>query len=661
MSARGIARDSVVVVYDREGHRIVSTAVPYGQPLPRREDMSALSAPFGTRLPHVTPLFKAGSDGHDALAVVVPVIVEGDVRNVVAAGIRPSRLSELLTAGLPPDWIAMVLDQNGVVVGATDSAAEPVGSHANPELWAKMRSMFGRTGTVDGLTEGGLPALLTFRRSQVADWSVVIDIPPAAVRGDLYRSLGLVAAASGPVIALALLLAWWAGRQIARPVTDLESMAVAMEQGEQVQPLATGVEQFNRLAVAMAHAGRAIREREAKLSASLQALHLAHDELREEQSKKDRFIAILAHELRNPLAPVRTGLEILSESPSADVASHTLAMMEREMAHMVRMIEDLLDVSRITGDRLSLRREHVELQKVIAQAVEAGQPHVKAGQRLVLELPDKPVHADVDPTRVSQVITNMVQNAAKFSAAGDSIRVSMSVRAGVAEIQVADSGVGIAPDNLERIFELFYQVPGAHEPMSSGLGIGLSLSRRLVELHGGELTAHSEGVGRGATFVVRIPCSAGAEAPDAMQAPRRELPWRLRRVMVVDDNRVAADGMGTLLRMRGHTVHVAYDGPAALAIAGKHELDVVLLDIGMPGMDGYEVCRALRAMEHLARTTIVALTGWGSEDDRQQALAAYFDGHLTKPASWSDIASVLHGTRGGVAVTEREESPTARS
>lgn len=647
-SAGGILRDSVIVVYDREGHRILSTAFPYGQALPRRQDMSPLSPPFGTRLPHVTPLFKSDFDGHSAVAVVVPVIVGDSVRNVVVAGIRTARLSELLKAGLPPDWIAMALDQNGLVVGATKGPAELVGSHANPELWAEMYRRAGSAGSVEGLKEGGEPVVLAFRHSQISGWSVVIDIPPAAVRGDLYRQLRLVAEAAGPVLVIALLLAWWAGRQIARPVTDLEGIAMAMERGEQVRSVATGVEQFDHLSVTMENAARAIREREAKLSESLQALRLAHDELQEEEAKKDRFIATLAHELRNPLAPVRTGVQILSELPPPDVASRTLAMMERELGHMTRMIEDLLEVSRINADRLSLSREHVELQTVIAEALEGCEPQVMAGgQKLVLELPDKPVYAYLDPMRMNQVITNLVQNAVKFSAAGDSIRVSLSVEAGVADIRIADSGIGLAPESLDRIFELFYQVRGAHGPMPSGLGIGLSLSRRLVELHGGELTAHSEKLGRGATFVIRIPCSAaaGAEAPAPVGPRLRELPWRLRRVMVVDDNRVAADAIATLLRMRGHTVHVAYDGPGALAVASEHELDVVLLDIGMPDMGGYEVCRALRGMAHMAPATIVALSGWGSERDLQQALEAGFDGHLTKPAAWDDIESVLYDTR----------------
>jgi len=644
-SVGGILRDSVIVVYDRQGRRMMSTAFPYGKTLPRREDMSPLSLPFATRRPHVSPLFTSDFDGHAAVAVVVPVIVDGNVRNVVVAGIRPSRLSLLLMEGLPPDWTAMVLDQNGMVVGAAGDAAGPIGSRANPELWSKLHRKIGAAGTVDGLTEGGEPVILSFARSQLSGWSAVIDIPPAAVRGDLHRSLRFIVAAASAVLAFALLLAWWAGRRIARPVADLEGMALAMERGEQVRSLATGVEQFDRLSGAMEHAAGAIREREAKLSESLNAVRLVDDELRKEQAKKDRFIATLAHELRNPLAPVRTGVQILSQSPPADVAARTLAMMERQLGHMVRMIEDLLDVSRITGDRLTLRREHSVLQMLIAQAVEGIEPQVGAlGQKLVLEMPQEPVLAYVDPTRVSQVITNLLQNAAKFSAAGDSIRVSMSVEAGVADIRVADSGVGLAPESLERVFELFYQVQGAHEPMPSGLGIGLSLSRRLVELHGGELTAHSEGVGHGTTFVIRIPCSGGAEeAPDPLQPSRRELPWRLRRVMVVDDNHVAADAIGTLLRMRGHTVHVVYDGPSALAIARDHELDVVLLDIGMPGMDGYEVCRALRGMEQLAATTIVALTGWGADRDRQQALEAGFDGHLTKPAGWADIEQVLYG------------------
>jgi signal transduction histidine kinase len=641
-SAGGILRDSVIVVYDREGHRVLSTAHPYGQALPSRADMSPLSPPFGTGLPHVSPLFKSDFDGHGAVAVVVPVIVNGSVRNVVVAGIRPSRLSDLLMAGLPPKWIATLLDQNGRIIAESSNAKDPIGSQANPELWFRMQRLGGNTGTVRGLTKAGESVLLTFERSPLSGWSAVINIPPDAVSGDLHQSLWLVAAAATPVLMFALLLAWWAGRGIARPVSDLEGMAMKMERGEQVKALATGVEQFDHLSGAMEHAATAIHEREAKLSAGLQDLRLAHDALRQEQAKKDRFIATLAHELRNPLAPVRTGVQILAESPPADLASSTLAMMGRELDHMVRMIEDLLDVSRITGDKLSLRREHAQLQVLIAQAVESAEPQVRArGQNLVLELPEAPVLAYVDPARLSQVITNLLQNAAKFSSSGDSIRISVSADFGVAEIRIADSGVGLAPESLERIFELFYQVRGAHEPMPSGLGIGLSLSRRLVELHGGKLTAHSEGVGRGATFVVRIPRSAGAQAPDLADPGRPAQPWRQRRVMVVDDNRVAADANGTLLRMHGHTVHVAYDGPGALAVAAEHELDVVLLDIGMPGMDGYEVCRALRGMEGLSRTTIVALTGWGSEHDRQQTLEAGFDGHLIKPARWAEIEAVL--------------------
>jgi PAS domain S-box-containing protein len=375
----------------------------------------------------------------------------------------------------------------------------------------------------------------------------------------------------------------------------------------------------------------------------------AEEALRDADRRKDEFIAVLAHELRNPLAPIRTGLELMRVSgDKPESAARVRPMLERQVAHMVRLIDDLLDVSRITSGRIHLQRAPTPLHEVVESAVETNRAAIEAaGLALEVSLPDTSWLLDVDPTRMVQVLSNVLHNAVKFTSRGGRVTVSAAVeRAGggpVAVLTVRDTGQGIAPELLPRVFDLFVQGQPAGR-VSSGLGIGLALARQLVEMHGGTIEASSGGPDRGSTFAIRIP--ALVPAPPADAGPGEETP-RLAgsRVLVVDDNVDAAATLAGLVASLGGDARVAGDGATGLQLASEFEPHLVLLDIGMPGMDGYETCRRLRALPAGVEACIVALTGWGQPQDRERAAAEGFDAHLTKPTDAGSIARVLAASR----------------
>lgn len=382
-----------------------------------------------------------------------------------------------------------------------------------------------------------------------------------------------------------------------------------------------------------------------------QALQASERELREGARRKDEFLAVLAHELRNPLAPIRTGVELLKRASHDPVIDKIRPMMERQVKHMVRLIDDLLDVSRISSGKVELRHQTVSLSSLVDAAVEAHQGAISAaGLRLELQIDDPERLLSVDPTRMSQVLSNILHNAAKFTGPGGTITLAAHLAAGAtgeAEqvFRITDTGMGISQDALPTIFELFTQIRPDSSQRHGGMGIGLALTRSLVEMHGGSVNAESAGPGHGSSFVVRIPVGRRATAPQATPLDTGDIDALIGlRVLIVDDNQDAADALGVLLAQHGSHVHVSY--LAAPAIDQLREFDpaLVLLDIGMPGIDGYEACRRIRAA-HRPEVRIVALTGWGQEEDRRRAAEAGFDAHLTKPVDLVRLAAIA--ARGG--------------
>ncbi len=369
----------------------------------------------------------------------------------------------------------------------------------------------------------------------------------------------------------------------------------------------------------------------------------AEEALKDADRRKDEFLAMLAHELRNPLTPIRNALHLLQSPAAADRMGQVRDLMERQVEHLTRLVDDLLDVARIMRGKIELRRAPVELAAVIARAVETAQPVIDThGQQLTVALPPEPIYLEGDLVRLSQVFANLLNNAAKYTGPGGSIRLTAEKEDGQAVVHVRDSGVGMAPETVPHIFDLFVQADRSAARSQGGLGIGLTLVRQIVELHGGSVHAASPGLGQGSEFTVRLPALAAAPAP-AEPKPRagHAGPTRGRRVLVVDDNQDVADSLALVLRLGGHDVRVAHDGPAALEAAHAYRPEVVLLDIGLPGMTGYEVARRLRQEPPAGLALLIALTGYGQEEDRRRSSEAGFDVHLTKPVDPADLKELL--------------------
>jgi CheY-like chemotaxis protein len=374
-------------------------------------------------------------------------------------------------------------------------------------------------------------------------------------------------------------------------------------------------------------------------------------QLLETDRNKDEFLAILGHELRNPLAPILTALELM-RARAGDVALEERGVIERQLHHMVRLVDDLLDVARITRGALRLTRSRVELARAVEKAIEMASPMLDArAHRLTVSVPQQGLLVDIDVHRVAQAIANLLMNAAKYTPPGGNIEIGASVREadGHVLLEVRDDGIGIDAALLGRIFEPFVQRQQALDRSRGGLGLGLTIARRLVELHGGALTAASAGLGRGSTFTIDLalvaPRTVGDGAADS-KGPRALPPaGGTVRVLVVDDNVDAAEMLAEALRIHGHVVGVAHDGPAALALAGELRPDLALLDIGLPVMDGFDLARRLKRSLAPHAPKFVAITGYGQPSDRQRSKQAGFDEHLVKPIDLARLNAIVRGVR----------------
>jgi PAS domain S-box-containing protein len=374
-----------------------------------------------------------------------------------------------------------------------------------------------------------------------------------------------------------------------------------------------------------------------------ESLRKLASDLSEADQRKSEFLATLAHELRNPLAPISTGLAVLKlGGDNAAAVGKIRAMMERQVAQMVRLIDDLLDVARISGGKIDLQKAVVDIKTVLAAAIETSQPFIEHGAHtLLVRQPDEPLLLHADPTRIAQVLSNLLNNAAKYTPLGGNIEVVVQRAGADVTVSITDNGVGIAAESLSTIFLMFNQVRHNLHRAQGGLGVGLSLVRRLVEMHGGAVTAVSAGAGAGSTFTVRLPLArdnSSAPAPEAVfaAAARRQL-----RLLVADDNVDAAQSLASMFALQGHMTRVAHSGKQAIDMARDFSPEVAFLDIGMPEMNGYETARAMRTLAGMEGSVLVALTGWGNESDRILSKQAGFDHHLTKPADGATIDRLL--------------------
>jgi PAS domain S-box-containing protein len=514
------------------------------------------------------------------------------------------------------DWCAVDL------VEPDGSVRRLAVAHADPDKVRLVEDM-GRRHPPSTVGERGIPLVLRTGQPDLME-EVTDDVLVQGARSDehlsLLRSLGLKSAVCVPL-------------QVRGRTLGALTLAMA-ESGRRYtrSDLALALDLARRAAVAIDNA------------------RLYHD-LREADRKKDEFLATLAHELRNPLAPIRNTLALLKmKGASAAVVGQARDMMERQLNHLVRLVDDLMDVSRIMRGKIVLRKDAVDLATVVTRAAEIANPMIDAqGHQLTIDLPPEPVRVEGDEIRLAQVVANLLNNAARYADRPGRIWLTGRREGADVVLRVKDQGVGIAPEMLPRVFDLFAQAARAGERSQGGLGIGLSLCQRLVQMHGGTITAHSEGLGKGSEFVVRLPALADAPPAWAEESPapaEARPPSPRRRVLCVDDNIDACTSLALMVCLHHHDVETAHDGLAALEKAVTFRPDLILLDIGLPGLNGYEVCRRLRQEPALANAFIVALTGWGQDEDRRRSYEAGFDRHVTKPIDPQLLEDFLRGPPG---------------
>ena len=494
------------------------------------------------------------------------------------------------------------------------------------------------------LTQAGVEAVVCEKLEglcgELGFGASVALIPEEAVASESRNCLSRYLAQQPPWSDLPLLV-------LARPGADSTSVAEAMDLLGNV----TVLERPMRVAalVSAVRTAQRARRRQFQIREYLIERTRAEEALRKADRRKDEFLAILAHELRNPLAPLRNSLAVLRLSGrDGATAQRVSEMMERQVDHMVRLVDDLLEVSRITSGKIELRRERVDLSLVVRNAVETSRPFMEeGGHELVVTMPAERLTVDGDLVRLSQIFANLLNNAAKYTDGGGRIALTAARDGQQVVISVRDTGTGIPVNMLPRVFELFTQVDSTAGRAHGGLGIGLTLVKSLVEMHGGSVEARSEGTGQGSEFVVRLPLNANVEAlPQSMARPAADEAWPSRRVLVVDDNRDAAESLAILLELLGVNAQVVNSGREALDAVVQQRPAVILLDLGMPGMDGYEVARRIRASPENQDLMLVALTGWGQEEDRRRTQLAGFDHHLTKPVDVPTLQLLLASNRG---------------
>jgi len=636
--------------------RDITLGLPSGQiVLSATHPLDAALAPIGDRAsfdltvneqkPVIGNLQKTG-DGY-AFTVRVPVPASGAPRYVLTARIDPRAVLSLLTPQrLPQDWVGVVLDARDHIVARTQSHAETVGQPASDSLRAAL--LQSQEGWFHGATLEQADVYTPYSRSRSSGWTVAMGIPAQVIESGAATTLSLLTVAIVAAITSALLLAGLLSRRISAPIASLATTARALGRGSVQVPDTNSIDEVREVSQALLDAGKAVAEREDALRAADQA--------------KDEFLAMLGHELRNPLGALASAVQVLQMVGSKEQASDkATAILARQIQHMTRLVDDLLDASRATTGKINLSKTLINLTEVIGNTVASLRASgVLDAHEVILETSPAWIHGD--EARIEQIVSNLLGNAAKFTPAGGRITVRVFTRGDEAMIEVADSGVGMPPDLVPRVFDLFVQGESTIDRNLGGLGIGLTLVKRLTELHRGRVSVSSDGSGRGATFSVVLPA---AHPPGDRTEPLTDATAarRSRRVLLIEDNDDVRQTLSAALGICGHRVVEASDGGSGIAAAARSHPEVAIVDIGLPGLDGYEVARRLRSMPGGETLLLIALTGYGQLETRAKAVEAGFDEFFTKPVSPERLANAIDSaTRDGVATrraTTAVEHPDA--
>jgi signal transduction histidine kinase len=645
MQAMNAGKGAWMVLYNERGEQILNTRLPYGSTLGVRPNPGEVMQMIESGKGWITGMRWRAALNNSFVAVEEPIVIGPGRRYVLTQAYSPGWFTGAFTGrALPGGWMAGVADRDGAVISRSSSPVK-AGATITPELQQAMRAR--SQDVVRHVNLEGTEVYDVFTHSELAGWSVTIGAPVDGIDRPVWTSALMILGGMVFAFVLALALTALFGQRLVRYVGRAARAARRLGRHDDVAPLqASGVREFDQLNGAILEANARLREEmrsrllaEDERNALLQEAQRARSHAEAQNAAKDEFLAMLGHELRNPLGAVSNAVRVLdSEKASAAMQDRARQVLLRQSDHLAKLVDDLLDVNRVLMGKFTLDPRRIDLAAVVQRSLEALHGAGRTA-RFTLANDIAAAWVDADPTRLAQIVDNVIDNAIKYSPDGGRLAIAVRPHGAFAELVVADEGVGIAPDLLPNVFDMFVQASQPLQRAQGGLGIGLSLVRRLAEMHGGSAQLASAGVGRGSTFTLRLPLAHNVAEP---VTPAAAAPAVLsRRVLLIEDNDDARDTMTMLLSTCDCTVLAASNGPDGIALAAAEAAQLGFIDIGLADMDGYAVARALRADPRTSAMRLVALTGYGSARDRDEALAAGFDIHLTKPISLDQLLEVL--------------------
>jgi signal transduction histidine kinase/ActR/RegA family two-component response regulator len=622
--------------------QLLNARLPYGSPLPRLGDLPYQQQAFNTGKPAVSDLFRARTRPIETVDVAYPVVREGKVAYLLIASLKRERFIALLAPMTRGADLSAVVDRDLRIISRSRAQETYAGQSAGGVLAPAMREA--PEGVIRSRTKDGITSYTAWARVPIG-WTVVASSPVEDAEATLLRSLALWFSLWLAALLTGLIMARLLYRRIDNSLASTVDAATRRARGERTAFPDTTFEELAELSGAI----DSLFEQERR----------ARDEAEAASAAKDEFLAMLGHELRNPIGAITNAAALLEKNePGSEGDKLARRVIGRQTANLKRMIDDMLDLSRVLSGKISLESRPLDLTACARHSVETLAASGRTARHQIVTAFDTPVWIEGDPARIDQILTNLISNAVNYTPEGKRIAIGVQLApaqvrmseaggvklspAGDALLIVEDEGVGIASATLPRIFDLFFQEEQRPDRPKSGLGLGLTLVRRLAQLHGGSVVAASPGPGQGATFTVRLPAIAPPTMTTAAATPPKPA---ARRVLLIEDNADARETLSTLLEIEGHTVAAAADGPAGIALIPSFGPDCAVVDVGLPGMDGYEIARAIRAAAYVAPggkpLQLIALTGYGLPEDQKRARDAGFDAHLVKPADFDKLAQLL--------------------
>ncbi len=638
--------ESWILLFDPDGEQLLNTRFPFGSTLAKSLHPERIRGVIEAGKAAVSNLYPGAITKRLVVTVDVPVPLDGRNRYVLSQAFFPEYFNRLFAErGAPPDWIIGIFDRNHLTIARSHRADEFVGKPGAVILRDVVQNA--AEGAIRHVSREGIDIYDVFTRSARSGWVVAIGVPVQSLEATARRAVLVAALGLLGALGIATGVAFLIARRLTSSIAEAAQSAVALGRGEKPPRHTSSVDEIDRVHAALAEASANLsREKEGRARAEIERARLlaneqAARELAEAENRaKDEFLAMLGHELRNPLSAISGAASVLETRGTGDEASHARAVIARQTQHLSRIVDDLLDLSRVMTGKIVLDCEPVDLADALRRCVST----LRAAGRIerhTVTVQGEPAWISADATRLDQIIMNILVNALKYTPEGGRIDIEAKTERGEAVLTVSDSGIGISERLLPQIFDVFVQGDASLDRARGGLGLGLALVRRLATLHGGSASAVSAGPGRGSTFTVRFPRIAAPDTRKSAVAASTPKPDGRRRVLIVDDHEDSRSMLSLMLKLSGYEPLEARDGIEGVRVAIAEKPDVAIVDIGLPGIDGYEVARRLRADPATRLLPLIALTGYGQDEDRRRALEAGFDLHLVKPVEAEQIEQAI--------------------